>query len=397
MDYFALLPIARYEEDNEGISILSIARRERISFNKEKSEVLKKIIAEPLPKDWEMNELITSIIDEIIGMGMGYIYERKVYFEEYRSKREFELKGLLQRMPLIEKMYIDLNGPRIKAEQELTSNRIISNKCKSCMSGINNKNIFCYDEIIKSIDRAILLSVKEYVIIGGDPFGRRDELITILKKIRKNREDADIVIQTNGMYLNENIEIIKKYELKIVLSVFEKAVSDKNDEYIDKIKIIIKKLKDNNVSYDITFVGESDSHVKERIQECGIVFTNEAQCYLRGKKIDYFTSEERSKMFLDEYIENDIVSGCLDKIITISAEGRFKVCPHMDDITDINPYDLDYIFENDLQNKYWKRKKKDYLACCKCRFANCCKNCILLDESIKNNDMLLAEICDKMP
>ena len=78
MDYFALLPIARYEEDNEGISILSITRQERIIFNKEKSEVVKKIISGPLPNDWEKDELITSIVDEIIDMGMGYIYERKV-------------------------------------------------------------------------------------------------------------------------------------------------------------------------------------------------------------------------------------------------------------------------------------------------------------------------------
>lgn len=398
MDYFALLPIARYEEDNEGISILSITRQERIIFNKEKSEVVKKIISGPLPNDWEKDELITSIVDEIIDMGMGYIYERKVYVEEYKAKREIRMKGLLQGVPILEDVYIDLNGPRLQAEDELSTQKIISNKCKSCMSGIANKNILDWDKIIKSFNRLILLITKRYVIIGGDPFGRREELITILKKIRKEKgKEVDIVIHTNGMFINniENINIIKEYKAKIVLSVFEKNNSVEDDEYITRIEKTMKNLRDNNIDFDSTYVGNEESTFREKIQEHGIVFTNEAHCYSKGDRIDFLTSKERSNMFLDEYIQNDEVKGCLYRRLTISAEGKYKVCPHMDDITETNSSDLDYIFENDLQSEYWDKSKKNYSGCSKCRYVNCCKNCILLDEGIKNGDMMLSDICDK--
>ena len=71
MEYFELLPLTKYEEDGEGISLLSIMQRKWIDFDSRKSIKLKKIIEEGLPEKWEEDEVISSIVNEIMDHGMG--------------------------------------------------------------------------------------------------------------------------------------------------------------------------------------------------------------------------------------------------------------------------------------------------------------------------------------
>jgi hypothetical protein len=395
MEYFGLLPLTKYEEDGEGISLLSIIQRKWIDFDSRKSIKLKKIIEEGLPEKWEEDEVISSIVNEIMDHGMGYLYDRKVYIDSYRAKRSISLFGLTEQMPILRKVFIDMNGPCDL--DGFDCNGLINNKCMTCLSGADNNTVFDFKKIVQCVDRILDMNVMEYVIMGGNPFGRIDELILIVDRIREKRKDVNITLQTIGNKLlnDENVEILKKNRMTVKFSILDLKECINYDNNICIIKKNIEKLDSEGIEWQIAFVGEENSLYLTDIKKHHIKIDIMCDTYSRDKGIGFVSVEERRVKYLDEYVENDKVIGCMDKILTISPEGRYKVCPYMDDITEEQPSDLDFIFQNHLQSKYWLKSKKSYFECKKCRYSGYCKNCMLLDEAVKQKSIALKDICNR--
>ena len=189
--------------------------------------------------------------------------------------------------------------------------------------------------------------------------------------------------------------MLKKNKIIVKFSILDLKDCIDYDNNICIIKKNIEKLDSEGIEWQIAFVGEENSLYLTEIKKRHIKVDIMCDTYSRDKGIGFVSVEERRVKYLDEYVENDKVIGCLDKILTISPEGRYKVCPYMDDITEEQPSDLDFIFQNHLQSKYWLKSKKSYSECKKCRYNSYCKNCMLLDEAVKEKSIALKDICNR--
>ena len=209
---------------------------------------------------------------------------------------------------------------------------------------------------------------------------------------------VNITVNTNGIsLLDKNVlNLIEKYEIKVGLTIFGERNGEELDAgYVMNISKIIECMQKRSINYCTTYVGNFGSNVLKEMKDKRIVIDNIADTYSKERGIGFVLSKDRSEQNIEEYVNNDAVESCLYNIISISSKGEFKACPYMDNFFEKNPFDMDYVFQNHLYEREWLKTKSGYVACSKCRYNRCCKNCMMLDEAICKGKILLKDICDK--
>ncbi|OPL08706.1 MAG: cyclic pyranopterin phosphate synthase MoaA [delta proteobacterium ML8_F1] len=93
-------------------------------------------------------------------------------------------------------------------------------RCKYCMpekgvEKIAREDILSYEEIDKIVGVMARLGVDKIRLTGGEPLVRPD-IVTLVKKIRSHPQIREITMTTNGIYLEEMAEDLKKAGLNRV-------------------------------------------------------------------------------------------------------------------------------------------------------------------------------------
>ncbi len=104
-------------------------------------------------------------------------------------------------------------------------------KCKFCNFPLlekNNKELN-KDELLKIVETAGELGVEVFSILGGEPFVRKDVILEMMKKIKKNNMDGSIV--TNGTLLEEE-EIFSLTEIGWDFIRFSVDGNEKTHDYL---------------------------------------------------------------------------------------------------------------------------------------------------------------------
>ncbi len=140
------------------------------------------------------------------------------------------------------------NYVRISLIDKCNLNCIYCNPANSFARFESNKSILAYEELYRLIKILVrYLEVKKIRFTGGEPLIRKD-VIKFFEMIfpLKNQNDFDIGITTNGTYLLDKLELLKKFgvdRLNISLDTLNKTkfIAITGKDYFDETLTAIQK------------------------------------------------------------------------------------------------------------------------------------------------------------
>lgn len=192
-----------------------------------------------------------------------------------------------------------------------------------------------FDQIVSVvIPKLRNIGVKKVVISGGEPLIRKD-IVDILKAFSDNFGRDRIVLQTNGLLLDdEKLKKIKKYIGTMEISI-ENIFC--NDKHLQKIKNVLQLSKLYNIDLGLSFVVDSNTkiHIFKGIDLCheyGTAFTMRIVS-LVGRAIDNNWNDKtyQTKETLDLYrriIDYIITKKYFDDILVDSFLGKLEPKRH---------------------------------------------------------------------
>lgn len=200
--------------------------------------------------------------------------ELRNWLKKFLSK-EFFNKSLTEEQSAFLKQFVNLQLIRKCENQKQVFSSVIPRKSPlinfawiEVTTGCNLKCIHCYEkakfsngaemsikDFRKVVNQLQKNGIKKIQLIGGEPFVLQDKLLEMIK-IAQNKFDV-IEIFTNGTLLTHNwVEIIKKYNIKIALSIY----SYEEKEH-DKVTGVSGSCKETNKAIQLL----SENGIKYRV------------------------------------------------------------------------------------------------------------------------------------
>lgn len=247
-----------------------------------------------------------------------------------------------------------------------------------------------FDQIVSVvIPKLRNIGVKKVVISGGEPLIRKD-IVDILKAFSDNFGRDRIVLQTNGLLLDdEKLKKIKKYIGTMEISI-ENIFC--NDKHLQKIKNVLQLSKLYNIDLGLSFVVDSNTkiHIFKGIDLCheyGTAFTMRIVS-LVGRAIDnnwndktYQTKETLdlyrriidyiiTKKYFDDILVDSFLGklepkrhcGAFGKVLAIHADGMCYMCGNFKNERYCIGSIVNSNYEEILSNLDNKMNDKEYLS-----------------------------------
>lgn len=398
MGYFTLLPIAEFEYDELGATIINLLDFSRIHYSREEKEFLLSVLNCEVESIEKFDSMEQSLMLELLDKGLAYLYNNRVFNDVHRENRDAEIRGLVEEVPHFSKIYLEITEECNMDCIFCKNNVSIEKSCNSCIKWRKSKEgdiqRFDYEKLIQRISG---LWVDEIVISGGNPLLSKETLIDYIIQIRKCMPDITISIYTNGEGIDGQLmDFFEDYDISIKFVLFKYEEITKCDGVYKNTYMSIKKCINNNVDCSIILLGDEKLILKKKEIEielgCPI-------CYIVPNKNEICEKNkfsERKKRVTKNFWKNQKYNSCLNNKLAISLDGLVRPCPMIDDVLlDLKVENLDKLFQNMLIDKYWRFTKKDVKICSDCPYKYSCEDCTALEIEINKGNLEHIQLCDR--
>ena len=399
MTYFTLLPIAKFEYDKFGGSIINLLDFSRIHYNEEEKDFLLGVLNCNIENIEEYNSEEQKIILELLDKGFAYLYNNPVFNEHHRDNREAEIRGLVEEVPHFSKIYIEITEECDRKCEFCESNLLIEKACDTCIRWKKKRKsgeiIFDYG---KMIQRIAGLWVDEIVISGGNPLLAKEKLMDYITKIREAMEEVKISVYTNGEGLDKQLmHLFTEYDVSVKFVLLDFSVGGNLGEVKENIYRNIRECVETNVECSVILLGkEALMQKKEKIQmelEC----TVDLEVPIDKEICDKNKFSERRKRVTKRYWKNQKYSSCLNNKLAISLDGLIRPCPMIDDtLIDLKNEKFDELFQKMIIDKYWRFTKNNVKMCHDCPYKYSCEDCTALELEINKGMVSYKRLCDRI-
>ena len=405
MGKFVLFPIAKFEYDEAGGSIIDLLNYERINYNKTEKDCLLNLFNADIDNVNDLDIQSKRIIKRLIDNGYGYIYKNNVYNDTHLKNRVFEIRGLAEDIPYFSKIYLEI-GNKCNLKCAYCSDDIkVGSACNTCIKWKKHNDEtakkFNFYNIIKRICK---LWVEEFVFSGGNPILERELLIEYILLIRNILPKVKISINFNGCGLdNELTYFFAEHNIRLNITVLgydsKSYLATTNEVNVfDEVKKNIKLCVDNNVEYYVVFLG---NYNKEK--NTGLDFDSASDIIYNSHVYsgEYMickedTFEERKKRISVNYELNQKFNSCLNGRLAITSTGIIKPCPMIDDeLLDLNNSSFNDLFQHEIIDRYWRFTKRNVKLCSKCPYKYSCEDCTAIEIEMNKGTINPKLVCDR--
>lgn len=403
MKYFALFPIAKFEKDKYGGSIINLTTFERINYTKEESLIVSELLYQPISAEFEKSDIRYRIIKDLIGRGYGYLYDNRVYNDEYYENRNVEIRGLSEIPPVLHKVFLKITDNCNLQCLHCKQDSIINRGCFSCAKWKTSQAEHPSEKFWDVLERISKMFVEEYIISGGNPFFQWELLKTTISQIRRRTRNVKISITFNGTALDSDIICFLK-EMKISL-IFTILGCD-SDSYegatgvrgiFNEIDKNIDLVTEKGIDFSAVILAKGDEieKIEAWLNKKEADILGVAEIYEKNKGfISVPSYAKRKEQINSKYRENERKNTCLNGILAIDSEGSLKPCPMINGSFE-GEKDLDYLFQNKSIDKYWRMTKEAFDMCRDCTYKFTCSDCTAVELSIENKEIEGFVLCNR--
>ena len=231
MRYFRLFPDCHLVCGPIGATIHFLTRRETYRFSEVKSNILRVLVGnsdvETVVENHggEARQLLAMLIRE----GLGTFFEKPVATEPYYPKSQWDLKGILERLPVIRSLYLQMTNV-CDAKCDFCGDRDLYRclGCNSCLRWSHHSTQRAVaEDMSKVLDELRDLNVFSVVISGGNPLMEAEQLLTLATRLRDVKPGVMIAVKCNGGHLDRKLgEKLKALDIRI--SFWYSALHHKN-------------------------------------------------------------------------------------------------------------------------------------------------------------------------
>lgn len=410
MQYLQLLPNAEFSYFGENGCVFHLLNQKRFPCDKKIAALLEELLKGKPYVESECEEGFKQYLSQLMQEGMLYLYPAPVYHEAFCSKSKMEIRGLFEEPPQMNQIYIqgavkcNYNCKYCKINQEQT---IINYGCRSCIQWGDVHTSDTISDRIEDIKRLLRLRHSKITISGGNPFLDWQETKRVLNAILQTDSSTEIHIIHNGSMLSDEILCyLKEYNIHIEVMVFgyDKnsylKVTESENAYQD-LKALLKQFQALHIVYELIPIGSSselemiEEYIMNRynVPTQHMVEINETEEKLRTS----MSYPERKKLPLDGFFDEKRYNRCLYGKLALTMEGRIQPCPMLnEELVHLKVQGLEYIFQGQLIDKYWRMTRSSFHACGQCPYQWLCTDCTKTMEIINRNGEHSGWVCEHM-
>lgn len=340
-------------------------------------------------------ENLDSLIQFLLQLGLGQLYEQQVYIPKIRMHDAKFLKSDSLRPFQLNRAVLELTGECNMNCQFCTSDIIVYRSC-GCKKWSNANERLALEDWEETIQNIIHLRVKQVIFSGGEPFLRWD----VLKHLIEILSDHGVkcTIMTNGTLIDEEIgKFLKAHRVDLILQVFEStpegyAHITGQAASFDLFRTSLEILEKYDIQHYISLVMTSlnQDHAREMKhfyanKQTSLMYLYPASPYYPDKLLSQMMdpTEREMPVNIQNYQLLEHYHNCLHGQIFISADGTLYPCMMMrqsqDRLGNVRDEPLYKIFNEQRHKKYWTTPKKNMQGCDQCARSLFCFDCRALD------------------
>lgn len=390
MIYLQLLPVAEFSYYGKDGCVFHLLNQKRFPCDEKVAALLDELLKGKAYVESEYEEDFNQYLSELMEEGMLYPYSNPVYHETYCSKSSMEIRGLFEEPPQMREIYIqgakkcNYNCKYCKMNQKEEG---VNYGCRSCIQWGDLDTGNTIDDRTRDIKRLMQLHHSKVTISGGNPFLAWKDTKRMINLILQESASTEIHIIHNGAMLSEEIlYYLREHNIYMEIMVFgyddiscfevtgSKAAFKEWNE-------LLKCLQKLHIDFELIPVGNGknlDMIQRFIMDECyrpvhNIVEISETEQELRTV-IPY---SERMKLPLDEFFDRKRYNRCLYGKLALTMAGRIQPCPMLEDtLVDLREKKLEFIFQNQYIDRYWRMTRKEVSGCRQCPYQWLCSDCM---------------------
>lgn len=402
MGYFSLFPIAKFESDKSGATIINLLDFSRINYNKEQKDILLSVLNKDIGKIQELDEEKRCIVNELLDKGLAYLYTNNIRNGEHKENRDIEIRGLVEEVPHFSKLYFEITNECDRNCGFCNNRNLVEGACESCIKWKRGEEIdvqrFDYEAIIERIGD---LWVDQVIISGGNPFINKNLLIDYIDKIRKYMPDVEIVVYTNGGAIDDKVlEILYSNNVVLNFIILEEDYSkDAHSDVIflnEKLNYIIEKCIDEDIACCFSLFGVKNEDSKVIKINCETTVKVKKNISYKQEIFEHNKFINRKEIKNPNYFLNQKYNSCLHNKLAITMDGFIRPCPMIEEkLLDLKSEKFDTLFQKMLIDKYWRFTKKNVQMCMECPYKFSCEDCTAIELEINSRNVMPDRMCDR--
>lgn len=410
MIYLQLLPNAEFSYYGDDGCAFHLLNHKRFPCDKKTAELLEELLRGKPYEESEYEKDFKEYLSQLMIEGMLYQYQSPVYHEPYCSKSNMEIRGLFEEPPHMNQIYIQGAGTcnyNCKYCQLNPERTIVNYGCNSCIQWGDLSKSYTINDRTKDIKRLLQLHHSKITISGGNAFLDWKATRTVLKAILQADSSTKIHIIHNGSMLSEEILRFlsgQKIHMSIMVFGFDKdsycKITGKRTSY-EEFEELLKRFQELHITYELIPIGNGTNlkNIQEFVGNIhhmsvnNMVEISESKEKLRTS----LTYQERKMLPLDEFFDRKRYNKCLYGKLALTMDGRIQPCPMIEDVlVDLKEQNLEYIFQNQQIDRYWRMTRKSITVCGHCPYQWICSDCTKTLAVVDQHGEKSGWICEHM-
>lgn len=410
MTYLQLLSAAEFSYFGKDGCVFHLFNQKRFPCDEKMAALLDELLQGKAYMESEYEEDFNHYLSQLMEEGMLYPYSAPVYHEAYCSRSNMEIRGLFEEPPQMREIYIqgakkcNYNCKFCKINREET---IVNYGCKSCIQWGELDTSDTVNDRIGDIKRLLQLHHSKITILGGNPFLTWEETQKMINVILQESALTEVHIIHNGTMLSEEIlYYLKTHNIYMEIMVFgydnascfeatgcETAYNEWNE--------LLRCLQELNIDFELIPVGNGEKldMIQKFIRnECHMPMDNIVEISETAKELRTAMSySERIKLPLDEFFDRKRYNRCLYGKLALTMGGRIQPCPMLEDtLADLKEQNLEFIFQNQMIDKYWRMTRESVSVCGQCPYQWLCSDCMKTVLKINRKKEEAGWLCENM-
>ncbi|MDD6071339.1 MAG: SPASM domain-containing protein [Clostridiales bacterium] len=311
-----------------------------------------------------------ELANEMIKKGIAYVFEENIHIEEWKTSSDLNVGGLLEKIPFIEKMFLDF-GDYSDIDSCVKSDMTVLRPCYQVGIKMKQKNVGYLDNFIDLFSEYYIKNLFIKGIDGDDGIQCLEELVN---RFYAKNNDVVFHLIVGGKLNAMHLDIVKRKRAKMVLSI----------EARDFLKCEnIEIAKKNKIDFSISLYGNKDDllFAIEKANDSKLNIENVSE-FIEGDSLaTVLTYEQRKEIKKIKFPENFYNHNCLKGTISIDANGDVHPCPGVtESLGNISEVDMAKVFSDEGIYKWWRLSKSKIESCAGCIYRNGCEDCIVAES-----------------